>query len=198
MTSNAAPHESRHDEPVLPTPRDGASTAGRDTAVASGGADRPEGPWSGRAREARSRLVPERPVIPAPRSPGGVEVPPVFGKGPGAAPADLVRAVETLTTHLVAVEDAPDDPAHRALLRIAAMLSTGVPDRGWSAGEDLDTDALGAAAELAGSLHEEAAGLLERLDAADRPSPAVVVDALVTSLRVTRMVAELEVFARSR
>ncbi len=205
MTSNAAPHESRHDDPALPAPRSGgtaqgglAERAADRTSADRNSADQPEGSWSGRAREARRRLVPERTAIPAPRSPGGVEVAPAFGQGPGAAPAALVRSTDALIEKLTAVEDAPDQQAHRALLRIGSLLAAGVPERGWSAGEDLDADALVAAAELAGTLHDEAATLLEALDAADRPSPAVVVDALVMSLRVTRMVAELEVFARTR
>jgi hypothetical protein len=199
LTSNAAPHESRHDDPDLPAPRSGRAGSGRadESAPQRTAPDPPKDSWSSRAREARQRLVPERTTIPAPRTPGGVEVPPAFGRGPGAAPAPLVRAADALVTKLAAVEEAPDQPTHKALLRIGTLVATGVPDRGWSAGEDLDAEVLGAAAELAGSLHEEAASLLEKLDAAERPSPAVVIDALVMSLRVTRMVAELEVFART-
>jgi hypothetical protein len=199
VTSNAASHESRHDDPALPAPRSGRAVTDRAAERTSGPAapERPEDSWSGRAREARQRLVPERTSIPAPRTPGGVEVPAAFGRGPGAAPAALVRAADDLVTKLAEVEEAPDQPAHKALLRIGTMVASGVPERGWSAGEDLDPDALGAAAALARTLHEQASSLLEKLDEADRPSPAVVVDALVMSLRVTRMVAELEVFART-
>jgi hypothetical protein len=195
LTSNAASHDSRHDDPALPAPRNGR--AGSDQGADRTAPERSDDSWGARAREARQRLVPERTSIPAPRTPGGVEVPAAFGRAPGAAPAALVRAADALVTKLAAVEDAPDKPAHKALLRIGTLVASGVPERGWSSGEDLDPEALGAAAALAGTLHDEAASLLEKLDEADRPSPAVVVDSLVMSLRVTRMVAELEVFART-
>lgn len=208
MTSDTA-HDHRHDEPpdpagpagpVLPAPRTGGrpveTPAGREEPADPDGSADGTGPWSGRAREARARLVPERAVIPAPRA-GGVDVPPPFGRGAGAAPDDLVRDADALIAQLVAVENTPDETTHRVLLRVDALLAAGVPDRGWSTGEDLGPDVLADAAELAGTLHAAAAALLERLDAAELPSPAVVVDALTTSLRVTRMVVELEVFART-
>ena len=63
-------------------------------------------------------------------------------------------------------------------------------------GERLEGEALLGATELARPLHDDAAALLERLDAEERPASAVEVDAVVTALRVARMVLDLESFAR--
>ena len=151
-----------------------------------------------RAVEARARLRPERVAIPAPRSPGGVWMPVLPTSDPHRPAADLVAAADALVADLTALERTPDDPAHHALARIAELTRAGVPEQGWSAAEELAVEALEETAALAGRLAHAGAALLERLDADDRPSPAVVVDALATSLRVTAMVAELEVFARAR
>jgi hypothetical protein len=154
------------------------------------------GPLSARLREARARLEPERPSIPAPRSPDGVVPPAVFGRGAGAPAADLVDAVDALLERLVELEDDPQEPEQRALVRAVELVATGVPDAGWSADDRLEGEALLGAADLAGTLHTDAAGLLERLDAEERAAPAVEVDAVVTALRVARMVLDLESFAR--
>ena len=154
------------------------------------------GRLSARVREARARLEPERPSIPAPRSPEGVVPPPVFGRGPGAPPADLVRAVDDFLARLVELEDDPQEPESRALVRAVELVSVGVPDAGWSADERLEGEVLLGAADLAGSLHDDASALLERLDGEDRAGPAVEVDAALTALRVARMVLDLESFAR--
>jgi len=148
------------------------------------------------AVEARARLEPDRPVIPAPRAPGGVTVPPVFASRADAPERGLLADADALVAALAALEDHPDTPAHLALARIGALTASGVPERGWSAGEGLAVEVLLEAAARAGELHEAAASLLTRLDAEDRPAPAVVVDAIATSLRVMRVVADLEVFAR--
>ncbi|HSK61755.1 MAG TPA: hypothetical protein VK935_22155, partial [Actinomycetospora sp.] len=90
------------------------------------------GPLSARLREARARLEPERPSIPAPRSPEGVVPPPVFGRGAGAPATDLVEAVDELLGRLVELEDDPQEPEQRALVRAVELVATGVPDAGWS------------------------------------------------------------------
>jgi hypothetical protein len=154
------------------------------------------GALSARLREARARLEPERPSIPAPRTPEGVVPPPVLGHGAGAPAADLLRAVDDLLARLVEVEDDPQDPDRRTLARALELVATGVPDAGWSVDERLEGESLLGASELAGPLHDDAAALLERLDAEERPAPAVEVDAVVTALRVARMVLDLESFAR--
>lgn len=162
--------------------------------------ERPEGiaALRMRAAEARDRLVPERPAIPAPRTPGGVTPPPSFRSDPHAPAPDLLAAADTLVADLAALEDAEDEPGRDALARIADLTTEGVPDHGWSTEEDVAVDDLVAAAATAAILHASAAALLERLDAEDRGLPAATVDALAGSLRVIRMVADLEVFARSR
>lgn len=174
-------------EPEVPGTSSGPVAVPDDT---SGGA------LAARLREARARLEPERPSIPAPRSPEGVVPPPVFGRGAGAPAADLVRAVDDLLARLVDLEDDAQDPDSRALVRALELVATGVPDAGWSADERLEGEALRGAAELAGPLHDDAAALLERLDAEERPASAVEVDAVVAALRVARMVLDLESFAR--
>ena len=151
------------------------------------------------AVEARARLEPHRPLaIPAPRAPGGVTPPQSFGVRDAAPERCLLAAADALVAALTALEEDPDVPAHRALARIGSLTASGVPERGWSAGEDLTVEVLVEAAARAGELHDAASALLARLDAEDRPSPAVVVDAIATSLRVVRVVADLEVFARGR
>lgn len=159
-------------------------------------ADTSGGALSARLREARARLEPERPSIPAPRSPEGVVPPPVFGRAAGAPAADLVRAVDDLLARLVELEDDPQDAERRALVRAVQLVATGVPDAGWSADDRIEGEALPRASELAGPLNDDAAALLERLDAGEHPAAAVEVDAVVTALRVARMVLDLESFAR--
>ena len=148
------------------------------------------------ALEARARLDPGSPSIPAPRAPGGVTPPAVLAARPGPGGRDLVTAVEALAEELGALERQPDAPAHRAFARIAELTAGGVPERGWSARDGIAVDDVVAAAARAGALHESAVALLARLDAAEAPSSAVVVDAIAASLRVVRVVADLEVFAR--
>lgn len=173
---------------VVPSSR---STAGPDSG-------RAPGRLRGRALEARERLTPDRLAIPAPRSPGGVQMPAPFGSaGAGTVPADVQTAIEALISELAAVEDA-ETPAHRALARIEELTSTGIPEEGWSADDRFAPEVLSEAAVIAAGLHTSAAALLERLDAADLPAAAVSVDALVNTLRVVRMVADLEVFALTR
>lgn len=147
-----------------------------------------------KAEQARARLRPEPPVIPAPRNPGGVDVPVAFG-GAEQTPKDVTAALDALVTRLSEIEQAPEVPAHHALARIGELTSAGVPDEGWSADERIDTDVLSEAAGIAAELHEQAAALLERLDAVELAAPAAVIDSLSASLRVIRMVADLEVFA---
>jgi hypothetical protein len=151
-----------------------------------------------KAEEARDRLRPEPPVIPAPRNPGGIDVPVSFDGFGAAPPKDVTAALDALVTRLSEIEQAPDVPAHHALARIGELTSAGVPDEGWSGDERIDTAVLSDAATIAAELHEQAAALLERLDAADLAASAAVIDSLSTSLRVIRMVADLEVFALSR
>lgn len=149
-----------------------------------------------KAEEARARLRYEPPVVPAPRNPGGIDLPVAFPPAGGAAPPkDVASALDALVTKLSAIEQAPEVPAHHALARIGELTSAGVPDEGWSADEDVDTAVLGEAAAIAAELHEQAAEVLDRLDAADLAASAAVIDSLSTSLRVIRMVADLEVFA---
>lgn len=150
-----------------------------------------------RAEEARSRLSPELPVIPAPRNPGGVDIPVSFPTSTGTPPREVVTALDALGARLGEIEQAPDVPAHHAFARIGELTASGVPDEGWSADEDVTTDALTEAAGIAAEVHEQAAALLELLDEADLAGPAAAIDALSTSLRVIGMVADLEVFART-
>ena len=151
-----------------------------------------------RALEAQERLIPEHPVIPAPRSPQGVTVPPAWGHGTDQPSKEVVGALRQLVSDLEAVRRKPEEPAHQALVRIGELTSAGIPDGGWSRTEALDPDVVAEASDLASELLEVAAGLLERLDAEQLLAPAVVVDRVVTSLQVMRMVADLELFARSR
>lgn len=152
----------------------------------------------GRAVEARERLRPEGPAIPGPRSPQGVTVPPAFGPGGDRPSADVVAALDQLVADLAAVRAKPDEPTHHALVRIGELTTGAIPDAGWSLAEQLDPDVVAAAAELATELHTAAAAVLKRLDADELASPAVVIESVVTSLQVMHMVADLEVFARSR
>ncbi|MDD7966889.1 hypothetical protein [Actinomycetospora lemnae] len=158
-------------------------------------ADEPAGGrLTARLREARARLEPEQAVIPAPRSPEGVVPPPTFGRA-GAAPADLVAAVDQLVAELAQLEGGTeDDPDRRALLRALDLSASGVPEAGWSTG--LAAEDLAGAADMAGTLHDAAEALLGRLDAEERAASAVEVDAVVTALRVARVVLDLEAFAR--
>lgn len=158
-------------------------------------ADEPAGGrLTARLREARARLEPEQAVIPAPRSPEGVVPPPTFGRT-GAAPADLVAAVDQLVAELAQLEGGTeDDPDRRALLRALDLSASGVPEAGWSTG--LAAEDLAGAADIAGTLHDAAEALLGRLDAEERATSAVEVDAVVTALRVARVVLDLEAFAR--
>lgn len=149
-----------------------------------------------RAEEARARLSPEPPpAIPAPRNPGGVEMPVGFDAATKRPPKDVVTALDALVDRLTEIEKEPDVPAHHALARIGELTAAGVPDEGWSDDEDIPAEALTEAAGIAAELHEQAAAVLTQLDDAELASPAAVVDALSTSLRVIRMVADLEVFA---
>lgn len=148
------------------------------------------------ALEARARLDPGPPAIPAPRAPGGIMLPSTSTGRPDPAGRDLLTALDALADDLGALEREPDAPAHRALARIGALTAAGVPERGWSAREGLAVDDVVAGAARAGALHDSAVALLARLDAAGRSSSAAVVDAIATSLRVVRIVADLEVFAR--
>jgi hypothetical protein len=147
-----------------------------------------------KAEEARTRLQVEPPVIPAPRNPGGIDVPVAFGTS-ATPPKDVTAALDALVARLSEIEQAPDAPAHHALARIGELTSAGVPDEGWSGDEHIDTDVLSEATAIAAELHEQAAAVLEKLDAADLAAPAATIDSLATSLRVIRMVADLEVFA---
>jgi len=156
------------------------------------------GRLTARLREARARLEPERPSIPAPRSPEGVVPPPVFGRGSGAPSADLVKAVEKLLHDLAALEDDTESPERRTLVRAVELAAAGIPDEGWSAELRVGDDALAGATELAATHLASAEALLERLDREDRAGPAVEVDGVVTSLRVARMVLDLESFTRRR
>lgn len=187
MSTDAAMPPTDVPAPAAERPVAGPVAVPRDT---SGGA------LSARLREARARLEPERPSIPAPRSPDGVVPPAVFGRAAGGPSDDLVSAVDALLDRLVELEDDPQEPEQRALVRAVELVATGVPDAGWSADDRLEAETLLAASELAGTLHTDAAALLERLDAEERAAPAVEVDAVVTVLRVARMVLDLESFAR--
>lgn len=156
------------------------------------------GRLTARLREARARLEPERPSIPAPRSPEGVVPPPVFGRGAGAPSADLVKAVDKLLSELAALEDDTRAPERRTLVRAVELAAAGIPDEGWSAELRVGDEALTGASELAGTHLTAAEALLERLDREDRGGPAVEVDGVVTSLRVAKMVLDLESFTRRR
>ncbi|MDD7930937.1 hypothetical protein [Actinomycetospora straminea] len=199
-------------EPVVPAPRaasgavpaaDRTPATGQDpepvtedeAAVPSPVPDEPAGGrLTARMREARERLEPEETVIPAPRTPQGVVPPAVFGRA-GAAPAELVGAVDQLVAELAHLEGgSDDDPDRRALLRALDLSASGVPEAGWSTG--LAADDLAGAVEIATTLHEAAELLLGRLDAEERAASAVEVDAVVTALRVARVVLDLEAFAR--
>ncbi|WP_133827219.1 hypothetical protein [Actinomycetospora succinea] len=156
------------------------------------------GRLTARLREARARLQPEQTVIPAPRTPEGV-VPPAPFRRAGPPPADLLRAVDELAAQLVEVEDAGGQdasPERRALLRALDRSAAGVPDGGWSGEDRVDAEALAGASDLAVTLHDAAASLVERLDAEERTGSAVEVDAVATALQVARMVLDLEGFAR--
>jgi hypothetical protein len=150
-----------------------------------------------RLREAQARLDPPRVTVPAPRSADGV-VTSGPDTGADASDEDLVAAVDRLARELEAVEADGEDDARRLLCRIAGRVADGVPEAGWSADEGLDVDVLRAASDAARDLHERAATLLERLDAAERNGSAVVVDAVATTLRVVGVVADLEVMERAR
>ena len=150
-----------------------------------------------RVREARARLDPPTVSVPAPRSAEGV-VPASLPGADDVAGEDLVAEVDALTEALEAVETDQEDEAHRALCRIAGLVGAGVPEAGWSADEGLDVDVLRATSEAARTLHQRAATLLERLDAEERHSSAVEVDAVATALRVVGVVADLEVMERAR
>lgn len=173
-----------------------AATAGDRAVVAA----EPVGPdpagLHARAQEARERLKPERTAIPAPRSPQGVTVPAAFGSSSDDPPADIVAALDQLVADLAAVRVEPDAPAHHALVRLGELTVAGVPEQGWSTTEELEPDDIVEAATLALSLHDSSVAVLERLDAEELIASAVVVDGMTTSLRVMRMVADLEVFAR--
>lgn len=179
----------------------GGDDDGRDRGDAAGTAAEPTSTTSAAslhdlALEARARLEPATPSIPAPRTPGGVTPPAALVTRPDGGGRDLRAAVDALVEELGALERRPDAPVHRAFARIGELTAAGVPERGWSARDGLAVDDVVAAAARAGALHENAVALLARLDAADRPSSAAVVDAIATSLRVVRVVADLEVFAR--
>ena len=150
-----------------------------------------------RLREARARLDPPPVTVPAPRSADGV-VTAGPDTGVDAPDEDLVAAVDGLARELEAVEADEGDDARRLLCRIAGRVGDGVPEAGWSADEGLDVEVLRAASEAARDLHERAATLLARLDAAERNGSAVVVDSLATTLRVVGVVADLEVMERAR
>ncbi|MFC5140768.1 hypothetical protein ACFPK1_21205 [Actinomycetospora rhizophila] len=161
-------------------------------------ADDAGGRLTARLREARARLRPEQIVIPAPRTPEGVVPPAPFSRGDGPPPADLLRAIDELAAQLAALEQEDDaqTPDRRALLRALDRSVAGVPDGGWSREDRIDAEALAGASELAVTLHDAAAALVERLDAEERTGPAVEVDAVATALQVARMVLDLEGFAR--
>lgn len=171
----------------------------RDTGPGPGPvADDAGGRLTARLREARARLRPEQTVIPAPRTPEGVVPPAPFSRGDGPPPADLLRAIDELAAQLAALEQEDDaqTPDGRALLRALDRSVAGVPDGGWSREDRIDAEALAGASDLAVTLHDAAAALVERLDAEERTGPAVEVDAVATALQVARMVLDLEGFAR--
>ena len=149
-----------------------------------------------RAVEARARLAPERPLIPAPRSAGGVTPPAALDGGADGPSAEVAAATDALVEALAVLDGEPEEPAHRVLVRIDELTATGIPDRGWAATEGFDPEALAAAASKAGELHAAATAPLAQLDEAGLASPAVVVDALATALQIDRMVADLEVLGR--
>ena len=151
-----------------------------------------------RVREARARLDPPAVTVPAPRSAGGVVPASEPTVGADAPDEDLVAAVDRLAEELGAVESDREDEAHRALCRIAGLVRDGVPEAGWSADEELGVDVLRATSEAARGLHERAAALLARLDAEERHGSAVVIDSVATTLRVVRVVADLEVMEHAR
>ena len=180
----------------------GATTTGATTGATTGGATTPgaPAPRSGepgrlgrRVQEARERLSPARLAIPEPRAAEGVV--PIQSFGTPAPPKDLVTALDALGTRLAGIENGAGEDAPRALARAVALVAVGVPEEGWSSDDGFTGETLVAASALAGSLHDDAAALLERLDAEDRPGSAVEIDAVVTSLRVARMVLDLESFA---
>lgn len=195
MSTDAATPASPAGDGPAPEARPTAGPLAGPTAVP---VDSSGGRLTARLREARARLEPERPSIPAPRSPEGVVPPPVFGRGSGAPSADLVKAVEKLLTALAALEDDTEAPDARTLVRAVELAAAGIPDEGWSAGLRVGDDALSGAAGLADTHLTAAEALLERLDREDRAGPAVEVDGVVTSLRVAKMVLDLESFTRRR
>ena len=83
-------------------------------------------------------------------------------------------------------------------MRAVELAAAGIPDEGWSAELRVDDEALTGASELAATHLTAAEALLERLDREDRGGPAVEVDGVVTSLRVAKMVLDLESFTRRR
>jgi hypothetical protein len=195
LSTDAATPASPADDGPAPEARPAAGPVAGPTAVP---VDSSGGRLTARLREARARLEPERPSIPAPRSPEGVVPPPVFGRGAGAPSADLVKAVEKLLTELADLEDDTRAPERRTLVRAVELAAAGIPDEGWSAELRVDDEALTGASELAASHLTAAEALLERLDREDRGGPAVEVDGVVTSLRVAKMVLDLESFTRRR
>ncbi|MHC1563402.1 hypothetical protein ACR9E3_30980 [Actinomycetospora sp. C-140] len=169
-------------------------------APAAAPGERREPPHGGRLtarmREARSRLEPERTVIPEPRSPEGVVPPAAFAGGSAKPAKDLVSSLEDLHAAVAETEESPEAPERRALVRVLELSAAGVPDAGWSSQERVDAETLAGAAAVAGTLLASAEAVLERLDADGRAASAVEVDAVVTSLRVARMVLDLESFDR--
>lgn len=204
--STAGPADEAGEEPSRnePTGHERTGEAGTDTRPDTGPDPRPDtgpdeaagGRLTARVREARARLQPERPLVPAPRSPEGVVPPPDLGPREGAPAPDLVRSLDDLHTSLAQLEEAPGTRERCALVRAIELSASGVPDAGWSTKERIDNHALTGAAELAGTLHASATALLERLDAEERAAPAVEIGAVVTALQVARMVLDLESFAR--
>lgn len=152
-----------------------------------------------RAQEARARLEPPTVTVPAPRSAAGVVAPPALVPAENAPSAELLAEVDALTEALEAVEAAgEDDPTHRVLCRLAALVAGGVPDAGWSATEDIDVAVLRETSDAARGLQERAAKLLARLDGEERPGPAAALAPLTTTLQVVVVVADLELFERAR
>lgn len=166
------------------------------TLTVSRGADRLVPPLSERAREARSRFEPPNIVIPAPRSADGVviEARPLIEQD--APAADLLAAADDLVAALEQLEG-EQDPAHRVVLRIAALAAAGIPEAGWSEPEQIEVDALRGASDAAGALLVRTESLLFRLEADSRLASAAEIEFIVTTLRVVGVVADLEVFQRA-
>ncbi|MEJ2868958.1 hypothetical protein WCD74_14390 [Actinomycetospora sp. OC33-EN08] len=149
--------------------------------------------------EARTRLDPPAVSVPAPRSADGVAVPATLRPDRDAPSAELLAELDELAGAVRAIEAAgEDDRTHQVLCRIAALVTTGVPDAGWSAAEEIDVEVLRAASDAARGLQERVAKLVERLDSEDRPGPAAALGSLATTLQVVVVVADLELFARAR